>query len=149
MRKQIINRCLGKLLFWWNTFIHNMRDNRKKHNILKILRQKKIEGDLEESPSLEVTDVGRSLTISKIHIITKYNIEEIKVLCEELVESKHVILIDYTQETQFLINSKGILAVLRKDFLGLIWYRSWDFWKWVAPLIIALTALLNGIFKWW
>lgn len=147
--KTTLTKCWQKLVFWWQAIIHNMRDNRKKHRILKILRQKKREGDLREGPGLEVTAVGKSLPANKIHLLTNYSLEEIEVLCAELIKSEHLDLIDWTTEHQYLINNKGILAVLRKDFLGLIWYRSWDFWKWVAPLLIGLTALLNGIFKWW
>lgn len=147
--KNMIKECSKKLLFWLKIIIHNMKDNRRKHKILKVLDQKKTEGELRSGPGLEVTTVGKSLTANKLHTITGYSLKEIEVLCTELIKSEHLELIDWTPEHQYLINNRGILAIMRRDFLSKIWYISWDFWKWVAPLVISFTALLNGIFKWW
>ena len=149
VKRKKSNPIIRKLVFWWYTIIHNMRDNRRKHKILKVLDQKKTQGELRSGPGLEVTPVGKSLTANKIHTITGYSLREIEVPCTELVKSEHLELIDYTPEHQYLINNRGILAIMRRDFLSKIWYRSWDFWKWVAPSLFSLIALLNGVFKWW
>jgi predicted AAA+ superfamily ATPase len=123
-----------------------------KHKILKTLKTHWDNGEERTTGSYTVNPLGRSLSIIQLSKRTKLSSDKVQDLCDTLEHSK---LIDkFKEDTEnkshyYIINDFGKSYVIDKIFFYKVWYRNFNFWKFVLPFLIGLAGLLNSIFGWW
>src|SRR5690554_3995972 len=126
--------------------------NLKKHNILKELKIHWDNGEERTKGGTTVTPYGRSLTIIQLSKRTKYSSDKIQDLCDSLAQSQLIEKLKEDSENKshsYILNDSGKAYVIDKILLNKVWFRNFDFWKFVLPFIIGLLGLLNSIFNWW
>lgn len=128
-----------------------MANNRSKHIILKVLKSK---WDREKKANNDkpISALDVSLDPQELSKQTGYNIEKLKDICHVLMSEQLVQKVtsgNLNLPDKYVISSKGRTYVTEQKFLNQIFWRKFEFWKFVIPTIIAIIALLNSIFGWW
>jgi hypothetical protein len=147
--KVILSKGLSLFLKAKRYTIHKMTANSKKHKILKALTDHWLDGENNTVSGFTVTEFGRCLNNMQIHLRTNINIQEVDNICFTLTNQGFIRSFHFDAKTKlhtYLIEDIGRVAVIEKRFKNLIWFRNFDFWKWVLPVIFSLTALAISLY---
>ncbi len=125
-----------------------MRTNRRKHQILEALTNHWLDGETKSVGGFKVTEVGRCLNNMQLHLKTGIKIQKIDSICFTLANQGFISSYSFNEGTKlhtYLIEDAGRVAVFENSFKNLIWWRNFDLWKWVLPLIISVIAVIIAL----